>query len=97
MKQPGVDLGLADAGERGVDGEEKFLPSRRRRIARAKARRLQAIGIAHTGQTDRKPDRMGRPTTDHAGAVERIDADSIESGRTRKQVHRQVIGVWPQG
>ena len=40
---------------------------------------------------------MRRAAAYHAGAVECIDADPVKGGVVAKLVHRQVIGVGPQG
>ena len=94
MKQPDVDLGQGHARERGVDGQIEFIPSRRRRVASAKACRLQAISIADTSQAERKcDDSRVRGAAQHGGAIEGKDADAFKgnNGTKIKQIDRQVV------
>src|ERR1043166_286830 len=94
MKEAGVDLGQCYAATgRAVDSQHHFIPTGRRRIARAKARRDEAIGSAHICGAESKTDRVRGTTGEHAGAVEGIDAHTVEGGIVAKQVHRQEIGV----
>src|SRR5262249_51638251 len=76
-----------------VDSQHHFICTRRWRIAGAKIRSNKTIGIAHASEADCKPDRVSWATREHAGAVERIGADTIKLSKTGKQIHHQEIGV----
>src|SRR6266446_307274 len=94
MKQPALDLGQRHAATCwAVDGKEKFVFSRRWRGARPKGGSDQAIGIAQAADRDSKPDRVSGPAAEHAGAVKRISAHTVEGAAVAKQVHRQEIGA----
>src|SRR4029077_10490390 len=102
MKQPALNLGQ-DFVVGPVDGQEKFRLTGRRRIASAKGRRNQTAGTAQSAHPrntgDGESDRVTGPAGDHAGAIQRIDANGEEAKRVgvgKKPVHRQVICVWPQ-
>src|SRR5262249_52990664 len=79
----------------GIDRQEQFLPSRRRGSASADARGNQTEGRAQTGWINRESDGNGARTTDHAGAVERIDAEADQGSFLGKLIHRHVVHVRP--
>src|SRR6266699_6612140 len=94
MKEPGMDLGQGRGiAGRAVNSQHHFIPARRRRISGSKRRGDEAIGSAYIGRAKSEADRVGRTASEHAGAVESISTDAIESSGTRKQVHHQEIGV----
>src|SRR4029077_18567786 len=78
-----------------VDGQEKFISSRGRRIARAKGRGDQAIGISQAGDRDIKMDSIRGTATKHRTAIEGKDTYACEGpkGGTKKQVDREDIGA----
>src|SRR5262249_12950236 len=86
MKKPGMDLSQSHTGNGPIDSEHHSIPPRRWRIAGAKVRSNKAIGIAYASEAECKADRVRWTTRQHAGAVERIGADTIEFSKTRKQV-----------
>src|SRR5262249_55673892 len=85
MKEPGVHLGQDCPRSGRVDSQHHFICTRRWRIAGAKIRSNKTIGIAHASEADCKPDRVSWATREHAGAVERIGADTIKLSKTGKQ------------
>ena len=61
MKEAAMDLRQGHtAGGRAVDGQDEFIPSRRRRIASAKPGGDEAVGRAHVSFAESKPDCVRR-------------------------------------
>src|SRR5258705_8479628 len=98
MKKPGVNLGKSHAASgRAIDGQQHFIPARRRRIGCTKGRRDKAVGIAHAGKGDGKSYGRGvrRPRPGkHRRAVECKSTDALKGkSRAIKQVDREVVGT----
>ena len=79
MEQPAMNLRQGCPRNRGIDSQQHFVSSRRRRIAGAKVRRHQAIGIAHASKRMVKAMAL-------AGPPASIDARSSAKTRTPLKV-----------
>src|SRR5438874_11313209 len=94
MKLPALNLIQGHAAASwAVNGQQHFIPARRRRIPGAKTRGYQAIGITQSGRSDGEGNGVGGTTTDHRSAIKRKSAHSDEGRVINKQVNREEIGV----